>query len=119
MARPLAKDVMSVSALNSSGAPMKLAIGVPLAAVSRKDTIWVAERLTALSVSHVTFAELTPGQIDAYVDTGEPLGKAGAYGVQGRAGMFIPHLSGSYSGIMGLPAHETAQVLQAAGVRLI
>ena len=75
-------------------------------------------RLTALSVSHVTFAELTPGQIDAYVDTGEPLGKAGAYGVQGRAGMFIPHLSGSYSGIMGLPLFETAQLLRTAGLRI-
>ena len=77
-----------------------------------------AHRLTALSVSHVTFAELTPGQIDAYVDTGEPLGKAGAYGVQGRAGMFIPHLSGSYSGIMGLPLFETAQLLRTAGLRI-
>ena len=77
-----------------------------------------AQRLTALSVSHVTFAELTPGQIDAYVDTGEPLGKAGAYGVQGRAGMFIPHLSGSYSGIMGLPLFETAQLLRTAGLRI-
>ena len=77
-----------------------------------------AQRLTALSVSHVTFAELTPGQIDAYVDTGEPLGKAGAYGVQGRAGMFIPHLSGSSSGIMGLPLFETAQLLRTAGLRI-
>ncbi|MDY0108192.1 MAG: Maf family protein [Giesbergeria sp.] len=77
-----------------------------------------AQRLTALSVSHVTFAELTPGQVDAYVDTGEPLGKAGAYGIQGRAGAFIPHLSGSYSGIMGLPLYETAQLLRAAGLRI-
>jgi septum formation protein len=77
-----------------------------------------SHRLAALSVSHVTFAELTPGQIDAYVDTGEPLGKAGAYGIQGRAGAFIPHLSGSYSGIMGLPLHETAQLLRAAGLRV-
>ncbi len=75
-------------------------------------------RLTALSVSHVTFAELTPGQIDAYVDTGEPLGKAGSYGIQGHAGAFIPHLSGSYSGIMGLPLYETTQLLRAAGLRL-
>lgn len=72
-------------------------------------------RVAALSVSRVTFAALTPQQVDDYVNTGEPLGKAGAYGVQGRAAAFIPQLSGSYSGIMGLPMYETAQLLRAAG----
>ncbi|MBB6558328.1 septum formation protein [Acidovorax soli] len=72
-------------------------------------------RVAALSVSRVTFAALTPQQVDDYVATGEPLGKAGAYGVQGRAAAFIPQLSGSYSGIMGLPMYETAQLLRAAG----
>ncbi|MDD2546453.1 MAG: Maf family protein [Burkholderiaceae bacterium] len=75
-------------------------------------------RLTALSVSRVTFAEPTLAQIAAYVATGEPVGKAGAYGVQGRAAAFISHLSGSYSGIMGLPLYETAQVLRTAGFPL-
>jgi len=68
-----------------------------------------------LSVSRVTFSKLTPEQIAAYVATGEPLGKAGAYGIQGRAAAFIPQLSGSYSGIMGLPLYETAQLLRAVG----
>ena len=72
-------------------------------------------RLTALSVSRVTFAELSPAQIAAYVATGEPLGKAGAYGVQGRAAAHIQRISGSYSGIMGLPLYEAAQLLRAAG----
>lgn len=72
-------------------------------------------RVAALSVSRVTFAALTPQQVDDYVATGEPLGKAGSYGVQGRAAAFIPQLSGSYSGIMGLPMYETAQLLRAAG----
>ena len=72
-------------------------------------------RVAALSVSRVTFAALTPQQVEDYVNTGEPLGKAGAYGVQGRAAAFIPQLSGSYSGIMGLPMYETAQLLRAAG----
>ncbi len=72
-------------------------------------------RVAALSVSRVTFAALTPQQVEDYVSTGEPLGKAGAYGVQGRAAAFIPQLSGSYSGIMGLPMYETAQLLRAAG----
>ena len=75
-----------------------------------------AKRLSALSVSRVTFANMTPAQIGAYVASGEPLGKAGAYAVQGRAAAFIPQLSGSYSGIMGLPMYETAQLLRAAGL---
>jgi len=73
------------------------------------------KRLSALSVSRVTFAAMTPAQIDAYVATGEPLGKAGAYGIQGRAAAYVEHLAGSYSGIMGLPMYETAQLLRAAG----
>jgi septum formation protein len=76
-----------------------------------------AQRFAALSVSHVRFAELDPVQIDAYVATGEPLGKAGAYGIQGAAAAFIAHMSGSYSGIMGLPLYETAQLLRQAGLR--
>ncbi len=74
-----------------------------------------ARRLTALSVSRVTFAPMSPAQIDAYVATGEPLGKAGAYGIQGRAAAHIQRISGSYSGIMGLPVYETAQLLCAGG----
>lgn len=74
-----------------------------------------AQRLQALSVSEVTFAPLTAEQIAAYVATGEPMGKAGAYGIQGRAAAFIPVLHGSYSGIMGLPMYETAQLLRAIG----
>lgn len=74
-----------------------------------------ARRLAALSVSRVAFDVLSPAQINAYVATGEPLGKAGAYGIQGRAAAHIRQISGSYSGIMGLPLFETAQLLRAAG----
>jgi septum formation protein len=74
-------------------------------------------RLQALSASRVTFAALTPAQIRAYVASGEPMGKAGAYAVQGRAAAHISHLAGSYTGIMGLPLHETAQLLRSLGVR--
>lgn len=84
-----------------------LALQVPLASGVR--------RLTALSVSRVTFADLSPAHIAAYVATGESMGKAGAYGVQGRAAAHIRQISGSYSGIMGLPLYETAQLLRAAG----
>jgi len=65
--------------------------------------------------SHVTFAPLTDDQISNYVASGEPMGKAGAYGVQGRAAGFISRIAGSYSGIMGLPLFETAQALQSLG----
>lgn len=71
------------------------------------------QRLSALSRSRVAFAALTPAQIRRYVASGEPLGKAGAYAVQGGAATFIAHISGSYSGIMGLPMFETAQLLRA------
>ena len=73
------------------------------------------KRLSALSDSRVTFDALTPARIRAYVDSGEPMGKAGAYAVQGRAAAFITRINGSYSGIMGLPMHETAQLLRACG----
>jgi len=74
-------------------------------------------RRHALSDSRVRFAPLTPAQIRAYVASGEPMGKAGAYAVQGRAAAHIEHIAGSYTGIMGLPLHETATLLRAAGVR--
>lgn len=67
------------------------------------------------SVSQVRFASLTAAQIAAYVATEEPMGKAGAYAVQGRAAAFIAHISGSYSGIMGLPLFETAGALKSLG----
>ncbi|MDM0023538.1 Maf family protein [Variovorax saccharolyticus] len=72
-------------------------------------------RLAALNVSHVRFAAIGPARIAAYVASGEPLGKAGAYGIQGRAAAFIEHISGSHSGIMGLPMFETAELLRQAG----
>jgi septum formation protein len=76
------------------------------------------KRLQALSVSRVTFAPMSRAQIRAYVASGEPMGKAGAYAVQGRVAMFISHISGSYSGIMGLPLHETAGLLRATGLKI-
>ena len=72
--------------------------------------------LQALSVSRVRFAVLTATQIDAYVASGEPMGKAGAYGIQGHAGAFVEHLSGSYTGVMGLPLFETAALLRQVGL---
>ena len=74
-------------------------------------------RAQALSVSRVTFAAMSSVQIARYVAGGEPMGKAGAYAVQGRAAAHITQIAGSYSGIMGLPLHETAQLLQSFGFK--
>jgi len=65
-----------------------------------------------VSESRVRFGELSQADIEAYVASGEATDKAGAYAIQGRAGAFVTELHGSYSGIMGLPLHETAQLLK-------
>ncbi|MDH4482899.1 MAG: Maf family protein [Rhodoferax sp.] len=74
-----------------------------------------ARVVRACSVSRVKFAPLSADDIAAYVASGEPMGKAGAYAVQGIAAAFIARIEGSYSGIMGLPLFETAQALRALG----
>ncbi|CAA0095865.1 Maf-like protein YhdE [Zhongshania aliphaticivorans] len=71
-----------------------------------------------LNVTEVEFAVLTPEQIDTYIASGDADDKAGAYGIQGVAGCFVKHLSGSYSGVMGLPLYETAVLLGKAGIIL-
>jgi len=71
-----------------------------------------------VSTSFVTFAKLTDADIKAYVDSNEPMDKAGAYAVQGAAAKFISKLSGSYSGVMGLPLYETANLLRQCGIVL-
>lgn len=68
-----------------------------------------------VSESRVRFMPLSAAQIRRYVATGEPMGKAGAYAIQSQAAAWISHISGSYSGIMGLPLHDTAELLRAAG----
>lgn len=73
---------------------------------------------TQLSVSEVTFRELARDEIRAYWRTGEPKDKAGAYAVQGVAALFIERISGSFSGIMGLPLFETGELLRSIGWRL-
>lgn len=69
-------------------------------------------RAAALNVSHVEFAPLDAAQIDRYVASREPFGKAGAYAIQSQAAAWIVKIAGSYSGIMGLPLFETAQLLE-------
>jgi len=77
--------------------------------------VWLVDgghEARAISVSEVTFADLDDAAIAAYVATGEPFGRAGGYAIQGHAGAFVRHLSGSYSGVMGLPLYETARLLR-------
>ena len=79
-------------------------------AVKRGERVWVKE-----SVSAVKMKRLSDAELNAYLAGGEWQGKAGAYAIQGTAGAFIPWISGSFTGIVGLPLSETAALLAAAG----
>jgi len=73
----------------------------------------------SLSTTHVEMADMSDADILAYIATGEPRDKAGAYGIQGLASIFIKSIEGSYSGVMGLPIFETAQLLRQAGIEFL
>lgn len=75
--------------------------------------------LEAVSVSRVRFRPLREREIIAYWETGEPCDKAGAYAIQGRGAIFVEHLEGSFSGVMGLPLYETAELLRQAGIEVL
>ncbi|MDD5034250.1 MAG: Maf family protein [Methylococcaceae bacterium] len=87
-----------------------------LSAVSLR---WGEEHREALNLSRVKFRRLTEAEIVAYWDSGEPWDKAGAYAIQGRGAVFIEHLSGSFSAVMGLPIYETAGLLQGFGIEVL
>lgn len=72
----------------------------------------------SISISEVSFKTLNEREILEYCASGEPMGKAGAYGIQGLGGIFIRHLSGSYTGVMGLPVHETYRLLELANLQI-
>jgi septum formation protein len=74
---------------------------------------------TALSISAVKFRDIAATELRAYCRTGEFSGKAGAYAIQGLAGLFVESLHGSYSGVVGLPVYETAGLLRAAGMDIL
>lgn len=81
-------------------------------------TVWLLDagrEEHATSVSTVEFMPLDEAMIAAYVASGEPFDRAGAYAIQGRAGAFVRHLEGSYTGVMGLPLYETADLLRRFG----
>jgi septum formation protein len=74
--------------------------------------------LSFVSTTEVSFDEITPAQAQAYWQTGEPADKAGAYAIQGLAAMWVKEIKGSYSGVMGLPLYETAQLLKAFDISI-
>ena len=86
------------------------------AVISALSMVSAGRELQAVSVSEVTFAAMSEEDIAVYLATGEWDGKAGAYAIQGMAQSFISHLSGSHSGVMGLPLHETASLLRGFGL---
>lgn len=92
-----------------SGQTHRVLTGVAVHAPGRTEFV--------LSVSEVRFRVIDMDEIRHYVLTGEPMDKAGAYGIQGRAGLFVAHIAGSYTGIMGLPLCETGELLKGFGFR--
>jgi septum formation protein len=81
--------------------------------------VWTGNQLLeAVSITEVRMRALTDEELGRYCDSGEPYGKAGAYGIQGLAGTFVSHIAGSYTGVMGLPLFETANLLRAAGIQV-
>lgn len=92
-----------------SGRTHRVLTGVAVHAPGRTEFV--------LSVSEVRFRVIEMDEIRHYILTGEPMDKAGAYGIQGRAGLFVAHIVGSYTGIMGLPLCETGELLKGFGFR--
>ena len=108
LGKPADAPAASTTLHQLSGHTHRVITAVALAAGRRR---WLA-----VNVSKVRFAELPQAVIQAYVESGEPFGKAGAYAVQSSLAAWIAHIDGSYSGIMGLPLFETAQLLRRAGI---
>lgn len=103
LGKPVSRDNGIVMLQQLSGQTHQVLTGVAI--VGRKQSVCV-------NVSNVTFRKLTLREIEEYWETGEPADKAGAYAIQGYAAAFIERLVGSYSGVMGLPLYETAQLLK-------
>ena len=80
---------------------------------------WEAKLAQGVSTSQVAFRVIPKDEIERYIATGEPFDKAGAYAIQGKAAVFVRHLEGSYSGVMGLPLYETAEILSRIGYQVL
>lgn len=109
LGKPANESAAAATLLRLSGNTHRVHTGV---AVSYEDRV---EYLT--NTSEVRFRKLDDEEISHYVKSGEPMDKAGSYGIQGRAGIFVEHLAGSYTGVMGLPVFETAELLKRFGYK--
>jgi len=110
MGKPADRDEARAFLQKLSGRRHKVITAV---AVKTSERIWQKD-----VVSTVQMKRLSPQDLEGYLSTGDWQGKAGAYGIQGPAGAFIPWISGSYPAVMGLPLLETAHLLQAAGINI-
>ena len=110
MGKPADRDEARAFLQKLSGRRHKVITAV---AVKTSERIWQKD-----VVSTVQMKRLSPQELEGYLSTGDWQGKAGAYGIQGPAGAFIPWISGSYPAVMGLPLLETAHLLQAAGINI-
>jgi len=108
--KPQSKDEALCMLASLSGRAHEVLTGVAL--ISNGDL------QTAVSLTEVQFREIHPDEALAYWQSGEPAGKAGAYAVQGLGGIFVSAIHGSYSGVVGLPIYETAELLRGAGIQL-
>ncbi len=108
LGKPADRDEALAMMRQLSGRSHKVLTGVALV-----DAHKVCSRL---SVSHVTFRQVAEAEALAYWNSGEPQDKAGGYAIQGLGAVFVSHLEGSYSGVMGLPLFETAELLRSAGI---
>jgi septum formation protein len=93
-----------------SGRRHQVMTGVAVRAASTAESV--------LSVTEVTFRKIAPDEALDYWQSGEPRGKAGAYAIQGLGGTFVESIAGSYTGVVGLPVFETAELLRSAGIEL-
>jgi septum formation protein len=104
---------------NAGAAMLRLYSGRTHTVLTAVAAIYLGRFEQILSASQVTFKTLSESEIAAYLATREGCDKAGGYGIQGRAALFIEHIAGSYSGVMGLPLYETAELLKSLGYEIL
>lgn len=108
--KPIDADDAKIILRRLSGKTHRVLTSVAVAFEGRLESV--------VSLSEVCFGVLDESELSNYVSTGEPMDKAGAYGIQGRAGLFVAHLAGSYTGVMGLPIYESGVLLKRFGFPL-
>jgi len=111
LGKPESEDEAIKMLASLSGREHKVLTGVALD--------YSGEITTTISVTEVRFREIHPNEVSIYWQSGEPHDKAGAYGIQGIGGIFVEYISGSYSGVVGLPVFETAELLSNAGLCIL